>query len=164
MQRQLLWLWATPAQGVFRGQRWLDRRFVLLQMIPHLHETMELTVVFLIMRAQPIPSAAGHMHPWVRVQWVCLMACSSCTCRQQKKLEISDRSMEQFCHVTFSLSSSPAATQHQSICRTLQIVSKKGWTGGSNISFGRPAICEEDIMFPYSWIQAFFSYHTENFR
>lgn len=110
MQRQLLWLWATPVQGVFRGQSWLDRRFVLLQMIPHLHETMELTVVFLIMRAQPIPSAAWHMHPWVRVQRVCLMACSSCACRQQKKVEISDRSMEQFCHVTFRLSSSPAAT------------------------------------------------------
>lgn len=40
---------------------------------------------------------------------------------------------------------------------------KRGWTVGSSMSFVRPAICEEDVMSLYSWIQAFFSYHVENF-
>ena len=86
------------------------RKIVLLQMIPHLHETREQTVVFLIICAQPIASAAWHVHPWVRGQRVFLMACSSYACRQQRKVEISDRSMELFCHVAFSLSTSPAVT------------------------------------------------------
>lgn len=45
----------------------------------------------------------------------------------QRKVEISERAMEPFCHVSFSLSSSPAVTTWDPsiriFCETLQVVS-----------------------------------------
>lgn len=122
-QRQLLWLWASLVQGVFRGQIWPDRKS---RLFPIFIKRGNWLWSFWWCVHSPEPVLLETC-PWVKRQWRVLVACSSYICRHQRKAEISERSMEPFCHVSFSLSGSPAVTTWdlsiRLFCETLQVVS-----------------------------------------
>lgn len=66
-------------------------------MFTHLHESRELTEISWV--HSPYSVLLDTCSPWVRDQWVFLMTWRCCARRQWRKVEISDRSMEQFCHL-----------------------------------------------------------------
>lgn len=169
MQRQLLWLWATPVQGVFRGQIWLDRRLFCSRWFP------------IFMRP-------GN---WLWSFWSCV--------HSPYPVLLDTCVLESGASGSFSWHVAPThagsrgkwkfLTDPWSYFATLPSVHpahpllpfgtpaldnlwdswgcfwyKRRQTMQSSISFGRPALCEEDIAFIYSCIQPFFSYHMENFR